>query len=187
MLELSFADQEPNSLSNAKDFLGLFVMSGAWDTQKFLKILSEIRSYSLIDFDDQEKMCSIHPLVHDWILDTISCGKVTCASALCILGMSFSWKFVSEDYSFRQTLLPQIDVALQCVTSIGPFLGARLVHIYGEGGRWKETEELQVLVVEMTKQVHGSQMDVTHWCSGNPQFYSVCITCSKRETHLVQW
>ena len=37
-----FDDQEPNSLPNAKDLLGVFVTSGTWDTQKFLKIISEI-------------------------------------------------------------------------------------------------------------------------------------------------
>ena len=44
-IELAFADQEPNSLANAKDLLGFFLTSGAWDTWKFLKILSKIRSY----------------------------------------------------------------------------------------------------------------------------------------------
>ena len=30
-------DQEPNSVRNAKDLLGVFVKSGTWDMQKFLK------------------------------------------------------------------------------------------------------------------------------------------------------
>src|SRR5882672_3643178 len=42
-----FDDQEPNSLRNARDLLGVFVTSGTWDTHKFLKLLGEIRSYSL--------------------------------------------------------------------------------------------------------------------------------------------
>jgi len=102
-IKLPFADQELNSLRNAKDFLSLFLMSGVWDTQKFLKVLSDIRSYSLIDFDDKAKTYSIHPLVHDWIRATMSHGQATRASAQCILGMSVSWKFGSEDYSFRPT------------------------------------------------------------------------------------
>jgi len=44
----AFVDQEPNSLRIAKDVLGLFLTSGAWDTQMFLKIVGEIQSYSLI-------------------------------------------------------------------------------------------------------------------------------------------
>jgi len=156
-IESSFADQEPDSLSNAKDFLGLFLTSGAWDTRKFLKILSEIRSYSLIDFDDKAKMYSIHPLVHDWIRTTISDGEATRVSAQCILGMSVRWQFGSEDYSFRRTLLPHIDAALQGGTAIASDLAAGLGLIYSEGGRWREAEKLQVLVMEKRKRVLGEE------------------------------
>ena len=136
-IELPFADQEPNSLSTAKDLLGLFLTSGAWDTRKFLKILSEIRSYSLIDFDDHANTFSIHPLVHDWIHATMTHGEATRASTQCILGMSVSWKFGSEDYSFRRTLLPHIDVVLQGGPTTGPDLTAGLALVYpkGEDGR----------------------------------------------------
>jgi len=48
-ITLPLDDKEPNSLRHAKDFLVVFLTSGTWDTQKFLKILNEIRSYSLID------------------------------------------------------------------------------------------------------------------------------------------
>ena len=41
-IESSFANQEPNALCNTKKFLASFVTSGAWDTWKFLKVLSEI-------------------------------------------------------------------------------------------------------------------------------------------------
>ena len=80
-VESSF-DHEPNYLRNAKDLLGLFLTSGAWDTWKFLKVLSEIRSYSLIDFDDEAKVYSIHPFVHDWICGTMSIVEATRASAV---------------------------------------------------------------------------------------------------------
>ena len=71
--------------------------------------------------------------------------------------MSASLKFGLEDCSFRQTLLPHIDVVLQGVTPTGPNLSAKLAHIYSEDGRWKAVEKLQVLVMEMEKQVHGKE------------------------------
>ena len=154
----SFADdQESNSLSDAKDFLGLFLTSGTWDTRKFLGIISDIRSYSLIDFDDKAEVCSIHPLVRDWIRVTMSHGVATRASTQCILGMSVTWKSGSEDYSFRRTLLPHIDAALQGGIDTGPDLSARLGYIYSEGGRWKEAENLWLLVMETRKRVLGQE------------------------------
>src|SRR5882672_1922865 len=87
----SFDDQEPNSLHNAKDLLSVFVTSGTWNTPNFLKLISKIRSYSLIEFDGKAKTYSIHPLVHDWLRVTISNGEVARACAQCILGMSVNW------------------------------------------------------------------------------------------------
>ena len=58
--------------SRAKDFLAVFRNSdSAWDSQKFLKMITEIRSYSLIEFDTGNQTYSIHPLVHSWICTTI--------------------------------------------------------------------------------------------------------------------
>jgi len=132
----------PDSLRNAKDVLGLFLSSGVWDTQKLLKILGEIQSYSLIGFDDKAKTYTIHPLVHDWLCATISDGGVTRSSTQCILGMSVGKEHGSEDYLFRRTLLPHIDAALQGGPHTGPNLTVRLGSVYREGGRWKKAEEL---------------------------------------------
>ena len=45
-------NEDSKSLSMAKDFLNWFRMTeGIWDMQKFLKMIVEIRSYPLIDFD----------------------------------------------------------------------------------------------------------------------------------------
>ena len=41
-ITLPFNNQEPNSLRNSKDLLGAFVISGHWDTPKFLDLLGEI-------------------------------------------------------------------------------------------------------------------------------------------------
>src|SRR5882672_10773415 len=150
-------DQERNSLRDAKDLLGVFMTSGTWDTHKFLKLLREIRKYSLIDFDGKAKTYSIHPLVHDWLRFKISNGEVARAGAQCILGMSVNWEFGSEDYAFRRTLLPHIDAALQGGLHTGSDLTSRLGLIYREGGRWKEAEELEVLVMETKKRMLGEE------------------------------
>jgi len=71
--------------------------------------------------------------------------------------MSVSWEFGSGDYSFRRTLLPHIDAALQGGLHTGSDLTARLGLIYSEGGRWKEAEDLFVQVMETTKRVLGEE------------------------------
>ena len=104
---------------------------------------------------------SIHPLVHDWIRGTMPHGEATRVSTQCILGMSVIGQFGSKDYSFRRTLLPHIDVALQGGTSTGSHLIASLGQIYSEGGRWKEAEKLEVLVMETRKRMLGEEHPCT--------------------------
>jgi len=69
--------------------------------------------------------------------------------------MAVSWEFGSEDYSFRRTLLPHIDVHFKW-----PKYSPNLLQGWGEytakveGGR---AEELQVLVRETMKRVLGEE------------------------------
>ena len=106
---LTCLDGTQESGSRANEFLAAFRNSdSAWDSQKFLKMITEIRSYSLIEFDIGNQTYSIHPLVHAWIHTTISDEGVIRAHTQWILGMSITWKRNSPDYAFRRTLQPHI-------------------------------------------------------------------------------
>src|SRR3984957_16503647 len=151
-------NQESESLSAAKDLMDWFrTTEGLWDTQKFLNVITEIRSYSLIDSDHENCLYSIHPLVHAWTLAIIADGALTRTCTQYILGMSCSLGTDSEDYKFRRTLLPHVDAALQGGTNVVQDVAARLVHVYLDGGRWKEAEVLQVSVMETSKRVLGKE------------------------------
>ena len=84
-------NQELDSLSAAKAFMNCFrTTEGLWDTQKFLNVIIEIRSYSLIDFDPENCLYSIHLLVHAWTLAIITDGALIRTCTQYILGMSCS-------------------------------------------------------------------------------------------------
>src|ERR1700722_787261 len=73
--DLPATNEELDSLSAANDFMNWFrATESLWDTQKFLDVIIEIRSYSLIDFDPENRLYSIHPLVHAWTSTMISNG-----------------------------------------------------------------------------------------------------------------
>src|SRR5271170_2109619 len=158
--QLSTTNHESDSLSAAKEFLNSFrTTGGLWDTQKFLKVVMEIRSYSLIDFDPENRLYSVHPLVHAWTFTIISNinGVLLRTCTQYILGMSCSLGFNSEDYAFRRILLPHVDAALQGGANAVPDVAARLQLVYFNGGRWKEAEKLQVLVMDTVKRVLGEE------------------------------
>ncbi|KAJ7930458.1 hypothetical protein B0H13DRAFT_1585234, partial [Mycena leptocephala] len=60
------------ALKKPLEFLTQFLgPADEWDTLRFLKVTNEIRAYSLMTFDPESKMFSIHPLVHSWSRTTI--------------------------------------------------------------------------------------------------------------------
>src|SRR6201996_5534385 len=59
-------------LEDPVQFLSHFLSTtGNWQELNFQDITNEIRSYSLMNFDPEKKLFSMHPLVHDWCRDTI--------------------------------------------------------------------------------------------------------------------
>jgi hypothetical protein len=77
------------ALEKPLEFLGQFTESaGEWDSLCFLKLTNEIKAYSLISFDPEGKMFSIHPLVHSWSKTTITDPQPCHSIMAAIMGMS---------------------------------------------------------------------------------------------------
>jgi tetratricopeptide (TPR) repeat protein len=145
-----------NGLETATEFLSSFRSAeGHWDHPEFLALVSEIRSYSLIDFDERNETYSIHPLVHDWTRRRVSDSTSVHECSQIILSISIDGGDGSKDIAFRRTLLPHIDVSLRSGTSKDPGVAALLWYPYNEGGRWREAEEMMKVVVEMRKKPLG--------------------------------
>jgi hypothetical protein len=145
-----------NGLEMAKDVLSSFQSAnGLWDLHKFLMIMMEIGSYSLIDYDERNETYFIHPLVHTWTRSRLSDSTAVHESSQIILSLSIDDPNGSKDIAFRRTLLPHIDASLRCGTSMDPVVVSWLCRPYYEGGRWKEAERLQGLVTRIHKRVLG--------------------------------
>jgi len=89
-----------------------------WSSWTFRKVIKGLMSHSLIEYDDQNRTYSIHPLVHHWG-GTMTQGnrhdmqKLT----LTIIGLSVPWTFTEEDYKYRRTLLKH---AIDSMASLKP-------------------------------------------------------------------
>ena len=93
-------------------------------------MITDIRSYSLIEFDTENQTYSIHPLVHAWIRTTISNYDTIQACTQWIVGLSITLGWGSEDYAFRQSLQPHIDTVLEDGNSAGPEFDERFGNVY---------------------------------------------------------
>jgi hypothetical protein len=72
-----------------------------WDSWVFQKVIGDIKSYSLIEFDDQNQSYSIHPLVQHWSAWTLGQNQNDIQKGvLSIIGLSISLQVNSDDYKY---------------------------------------------------------------------------------------
>ena len=131
-----------------------------WNSLVFQQVIGEIRSYSLLEFDSQNQSYSMHPLVQHWSISTLGQNRYNMQKCLLsIIGLSISRQFTSEDYKYRRRVLQHIISSRGAVQpkEMGLSLVENIALVYSEQGKWKETETLQVVVIEKRKWLLGEE------------------------------
>ncbi|KAF7344868.1 FabD/lysophospholipase-like protein [Mycena venus] len=155
-------------LQRPLEFLSNFMApTGEWDTLSFMNVTSEIQAYSLINFDPEKEVFSIHPLVHAWSQEMISDSKSCQSSAGAILAMAFS-EIPSQDQMLASLLfLPHVESISQFNTDIAPGFQLQYAEIFLKAGKYKQAEKLQVEVLEKWKEALGDNDRSTLIAMGN--------------------
>ncbi|KAJ7099089.1 P-loop containing nucleoside triphosphate hydrolase protein [Mycena epipterygia] len=148
------------------EFLSQFLRpDGVWDTFCFMDMTNEVRAYSLINFHPQQKMFSMHPLVHDWTHSTLSKKESYQHCRVAIVGMSVAG-ILDEDLQLASPWIqPHIDFLLQDNLNIIPDFRHEFGKIYL--GKFKEAEELEVVVLEKRRNLLGDNHPNTLTAMGN--------------------
>ncbi|KAJ7761737.1 P-loop containing nucleoside triphosphate hydrolase protein [Mycena metata] len=142
--------QEP--LEFLSHFLG---PTGEWDSLQFLDATNEAQSYSLISFDAEKKIFSIHPLVHSWSQGTGQNPKGYMSTMGSILGMAIS-EWPQWDTQLASLLLcPHVELAVKMDAEVALVFRDRYVTIFWEEGRYKQAVKLQEEVLQKEKQLLG--------------------------------
>ncbi|KAJ7813412.1 P-loop containing nucleoside triphosphate hydrolase protein [Mycena olivaceomarginata] len=133
---------------------------GNWDSLVFHEVMGELESYSLIERDRQDVSYRIHPLVQHWSGTTIETNRhLLQKCVLAMIGLSISWSFQDEDYKYRHKLLQHVTRSMDSLNreEMCAFVATRIRRVYFEGGRWKDAEALDLVVMEMRKHVLGEE------------------------------
>jgi tetratricopeptide (TPR) repeat protein len=144
----SSARNDGDAFSAATDFLRMFQSTnGSWSDFRFHEIINELTSYSLINIGARSNEYSIHQLVHTWTRDraNVTERQETRNCVMQVLALSIEFKYSTDDYVFRRTLIPHIDESL--ANDAKCELAERFYLAYYENGRWNIAEKLQLLVV----------------------------------------
>ena len=131
-----------------------------WNSFLFQEYIQDIKSYSLIEFDDQNQSYSIHPLVQHWSVWTIGQQQNNIQKCvLSIIGVSISWEMNIEDYKYQFSLLQHISSCISGIKleDINILIAINLGHAYYYQGQWKKAKALEVMVMEKKKQILGDE------------------------------
>ncbi|KAJ7927304.1 hypothetical protein B0H13DRAFT_2556773 [Mycena leptocephala] len=143
-------------LQKPLEFLSyLLTLTGEWDPLCFLKLTNEIKAYSLISFDSERKVFSIHPLVHAWGRTIITDPELYHSIMGAILGMTISEipKLDIQLASLR--LLPHVESVLGVNRAFSPDFKTEYAMVFYRAGKHTEAENLQMAVLEKQKQIRG--------------------------------
>ncbi|KAJ7904110.1 hypothetical protein B0H13DRAFT_1717219 [Mycena leptocephala] len=138
-----------------------------WDTFRFLKVTNEIKAYSLMMFDPNRKMFSIHPLVHSWSQTTITDQQSYHSIMAAIMGMSIHEIPNDHRQLASLRLISHIDSLRHGNKQVVVDFGVQCGAIYWDAGWYKEAKELEHAVLEQRKQVLGDAHPDTLQAMGN--------------------
>ncbi|KAJ7881694.1 hypothetical protein B0H13DRAFT_2540395 [Mycena leptocephala] len=131
-----------------QNFLSHFVgPTGEWDSLRFLNVTSEIKAYSLISFDSETKMFSIHPLVHAWSQTMVSDLELYQFMAGSILGMAIA-KIPNQDLQLASLRLLAHVESVQMNTGGTSNFWAEYGQIFYKATKFKKAEKLQMTLLE---------------------------------------
>ncbi|KAJ7099151.1 hypothetical protein C8R44DRAFT_716814 [Mycena epipterygia] len=139
-------------LEYLSQFLGA---DGMWDSFGFLDMTNEVRAYSLINFHPQQKIFSMHPLVHDWTRRTLSNKESYHHCMVAIVGMSVAGILHGDLQLASLWMLPHIDFLLQEHSNVIPDFRHEYGKIYVWGEKFKKAENLQAAVVQKRRDLLG--------------------------------
>ncbi|KAH8804040.1 hypothetical protein DL96DRAFT_749023 [Flagelloscypha sp. PMI_526] len=145
----------PISLTN---FLSSFTTDKlAWDEFRFLQLIEEVRSFSLLEFDSLSQTVTLHPLVQQWAQQYPCDINSVILATQTILALATPKGRSTVDYSARRFLL------LHLHSSLGS--GSRLHHSYLprvgrallDGGLYEAASSVFKQDLEVKGQIFGSE------------------------------
>ncbi|KAJ6517581.1 hypothetical protein DFH09DRAFT_1287762 [Mycena vulgaris] len=138
------------------EFLSQFLgPTKIWDSLCFMDLTNEIQSYSLINYDSEKKMFSIHPLVHYWTHSTLSNEKMYHHCMIAIVGMGLV-QLPYEDIRLASLwMLPHIELLIKLSLDVTPDFRLQAGKIYMFAGKIEKANQLALTLVDDRRKLLG--------------------------------
>ncbi|KAJ7698311.1 P-loop containing nucleoside triphosphate hydrolase protein [Mycena rosella] len=129
--------------------------AGVWDSLHFIEATTEMKSYSLVNFDPDKKSFSVHPLVHSWTQTTLTDPQSYHYSMVAIVGMAIADIPWQDMQLARFKLLPHVDSLIHGNGNDKPDFRYEYGVLYWWADRFKDAEQLQLAVLEDHRDILG--------------------------------
>ncbi|KAJ7441903.1 P-loop containing nucleoside triphosphate hydrolase protein [Mycena galericulata] len=93
---------------------------GTWDSLSFVDSTNELRAYSLISFNMETGLFSIHPLVHSWSQSTLINHEAWYSAAASIVGMSVATTPNEDKHLMSLKMLSHIESLMSMSGPVSP-------------------------------------------------------------------
>ncbi|KAJ6575699.1 hypothetical protein DFH09DRAFT_377819 [Mycena vulgaris] len=156
LYDFSLQGPSKDELQEPIEFLSQFLGSmNTWDSLRFLKVMNEIKAYSLVNFDPDEKLYSIHPLVHDWSRTTLTDQEQYRYRMVAIVGMSIPGILNQDIQLASLKLLPHVDSLLRGNTNMRPDFRSDYGRLYYYAERLVDAAQLYLAALQHRRSVLG--------------------------------
>ncbi|KAF8598758.1 hypothetical protein BDV93DRAFT_450572, partial [Ceratobasidium sp. AG-I] len=147
------------------DFLAsLRSSANEWDPLALKDLISNLRAFSLLDFDTHSSTYSMHPLVQEWSRTMVPKTASVRECTAWILSLCVNWQWDSESYALRRQILPHLLTLDSDPTPLAPELADNLHLVYYEGGYAKEEATLAAIALQGSREVLGNEHPTTLAC-----------------------
>ncbi|KAJ7218549.1 P-loop containing nucleoside triphosphate hydrolase protein [Mycena pura] len=126
---------------------------GISEDLRFQDVTAEIMAYSLMQFDPDQSVFSMHPLVHDWCQSIVIDQEACHSSIIGILGMCIGC--IPEHNLQSMRLVPHVDALLHGGTQMFPDFKDQYALIYYGAGHYTKAEKLWALALQNHREVLG--------------------------------
>ncbi|KAJ7429170.1 P-loop containing nucleoside triphosphate hydrolase protein, partial [Mycena galericulata] len=153
-----FRDYGPSQeeLQKPLEILTRFLQSdGTWDSLSFVDSTNELQAYSLISFNMETGLFSIHPLVHSWSQSTLVNHEAWHSDAVSIVGMSIQAIPQQDQQLMSLKMLPHLDSLLRGEQQVVPDFNLEYGIVYYNSGKLETAENIYAEMFENRKRRFG--------------------------------
>ncbi|CUA74888.1 Nephrocystin-3 [Homo sapiens] [Rhizoctonia solani] len=152
---LPLTDVESQAQSYVKRYLSNFLNAdGSWDAVSFIRVMSDLTSFSLVDFDRINLTYRVHVLVHDWA-KSMADPALAVEYTATLLSLSIDHEDDTTSLAFKNQLGLHVTSALTHNHNIGANHGYYFEQVYNCTGQWEQQIKLLQQLLEASNNVLG--------------------------------